>query len=422
MWHSDQQFISSLFRIYGDNGPGVLLVDSNLFITRVNPTFCKMLGYAEQELTNIFHKEIVHPDHFELNLTQMERLRHGGNPTDKCHKLYLHREGRPVNVIATTSMLSVDPDRGSCSYLSIVEDLDKPNSSNEDLNLFYEITHRMSDGMLVTDSSLRIVKFNPTVGSITGYSTSELLGRTPDFLISSRHGRYLIHKIMASLKDTEHWQGEIWMQDKNGQELPQWLRINVIRNQDGVTTHYVVIFSDISHHVQQNEYLHHLAHHDALTGLPNRLLFRDQAESAIRQARRSGEKFALLFIDLDDFKKVNDTHGHHVGDGLLKEVANRLREVVRNADMVARYGGDEFILIASGIGEISDAANVALKIIDAFEAPTFIGESPFPITMSIGITIFPDDAEQLDGLIGKADSAMYICKANKEGGSAFYPS
>ena len=217
-----------------------------------------------------------------------------------------------------------------------------------------------------------------------------------------------------------HWSGEIWDRRKDGTEYPKWARIDVIRDRDQNITHFVTVFADISERKANEERIRHLAQHDALTGLPNRFTLSTHLEHALTRSSRNQAILALMFIDLDNFKTINDTLGHHIGDRLLCEVADRIRNAVRKSDIVARIGGDEFVVVLEGIHHEADAAHVAQKIVDELSSALMIESMALHTTPSIGIALYPNDAANSDTLMRNADVAMYHAKSAGRNNYQFY--
>ena len=278
-----------------------------------------------------------------------------------------------------------------------------------------ESTH---DGVMMTDLEYRIVAINPAFTYITGYSEAEALGETPALLHSDYHDSAFYRQLWASIEQTGFWQGEIQNRRKNGEIYPEWLTISAVRDERGDVTNYVGVFSDISQIKNAEERLSHLAHHDALTDLPNRLLMQTLLKHALERARREGHTLAVLFMDLDRFKTINDSLGHTAGDELLCIASARLRERIRNSDIVARLGGDEFVTVLEELDHPDDAANVAQELIDLFKQPICLtGGQDVYVGASIGISVFPNDGASANQLIRNADTAMYQAK---EGGRNTY--
>jgi diguanylate cyclase (GGDEF)-like protein len=216
------------------------------------------------------------------------------------------------------------------------------------------------------------------------------------------------------------WRGEIWNRRKNGEIYPEWLTITAIRNDDGAIMRMIGIFSDITQRKMTEEHLKHLAHHDLLTGLPNRTLYLDRLGQQIRLAKRDRKELAVLFLDLDRFKPINDSYGHNVGDEVLKQVADRLADCVRSADTVARIGGDEFTVIVGAMDQPDDARTVAEKISSELCRPITVKGVSHELGVSIGVSMFPADGEEADTLTRRADLAMYAAKTADGNAIRFY--
>ncbi len=272
------------------------------------------------------------------------------------------------------------------------------------------------EGMMITDPEGTIVRINNAFTEVTGYSAEDVIGKNPRILSSGRHDKNFYMQIWESITQIGSWRGEIWNRRKTGEVFPEWLTITAVKNEFNITTHYVSTLTDISELKQNEERIHHLAFFDPLTHLPNRRLLRDRLEHAIVASLRQQTKGALLFIDLDDFKTLNDNRGHHVGDLLLIAVAERLRDSVREQDTVARLGGDEFVVVLEGLSESREEAaiqtqQVAEKIMAQLNAEYEIENQGYFNTPSIGICLFGDTPVSIDELLKQADQAMYHAKA-----------
>ncbi|HJW26574.1 MAG TPA: EAL domain-containing protein [Rhodocyclaceae bacterium] len=277
------------------------------------------------------------------------------------------------------------------------------------------------EGIAVTDAHSRIELVNKAFSDTTGYSAEEVLGQTPGLLKSGRQDDGFYADFWKILQEQGEWRGEIWNKRKNGSVYPEWLNVSAVKNARDEVEHYVAIFSDITERKEREQLMTFQAFHDALTGLPNRILFRDRLEQALAQAKRHKYRTpAVMFLDLDRFKQINDTLGHDAGDVLLKEVANRLRRCVRDSDTVARLAGDEFTVLLPDIGEESDAYAVAEKILAAMKEPVRLGSEERVVSTSIGISMFPRDGRDADSLIKCADTAMYHVKGSGRAGMCFF--
>jgi len=282
---------------------------------------------------------------------------------------------------------------------------------SEDAQQLASLVYQNSaEAMMISDANNQIVAINPAFSQVTGYSFEEVRGKNVKMLSSGRHNEIFYQAMWHSINTSGHWQGEIWDQRKNGEVFPEWLTINAIYNQDGSVHRYVAIFSDISERKQTEELIWKQANYDPLTDLPNRRMFRDRLEQEIKSAHRAGVLLALLFIDLDLFKEVNDTLGHDFGDLLLQDAARRISACVRESDTVARLGGDEFMVILSQLPDTSPIEKIAQNIIEKLAEPYYLGNDTAYVSASIGITIYPSDAVEAEQLVRNADQAMYVAK------------
>ncbi|MDE2353571.1 MAG: EAL domain-containing protein [Betaproteobacteria bacterium] len=272
------------------------------------------------------------------------------------------------------------------------------------------ILKNSGEGLVVTDEENRIIAINPAFTRITGYTFEEVKGQNPRLFKSDRHDRAYFQAMWRDLLTHGQWQGEIWDRRKNGETYAKWLTINTVRNEDGSVHRYVALFSDITEKKQSEELIWTQANFDSLTTLPNRNMFRDRLSQELKKAARTQLQVALLLIDLDKFKDVNDTLGHDVGDILLQETARRIQACVRASDTVARLGGDEFAVIIPELDDSTGLDAISHKIIDRLAEPYRLGSEVAFVSASIGIALYPDDAADIDTLIKNADQAMYAAK------------
>ena len=293
---------------------------------------------------------------------------------------------------------------------ALSHELSERKQAEAGIRLAATVFDTVDTAAMVTDKDTRIIKVNPAFSVITGYSPEEALGKTPSFLSSGAHPVEFYKEMWDTLKATGSWQGEISNRRKNGEFYTEWLSINEVSDNEGRLTHYVALFSDISERKAAEAHMHNLAHYDVLTGLPNRALLSDRLQQSIAAAKRERSRMALMFIDLDRFKPINDTLGHHIGDLMLKEVAKRMLECLRESDSAARIGGDEFVVLLPLIETESDAVAVAEKIRNTLEQSFELAGRSLNISSSIGVAVYPEHGGDEKSLLKNADIAMYYAK------------
>jgi diguanylate cyclase (GGDEF)-like protein/PAS domain S-box-containing protein len=304
-------------------------------------------------------------------------------------------------------------------FVAVCDNVTKRKDYERQIRLAASVFQASNEAMLIADSLGNIVSVNPAFAQITGYGADEVLGKNLGQLCSGRHDDDFYQEILHSLATTNRWEGDVWDRKKSGEAYAVRLVINSTPDDTGSGRRYAAQFSDITEKKRTEEALSKHASFDPLTGLANRRMFLDLLEQEIKKCRRSHNKLALLFLDLDRFKQVNDTLGHHVGDELLVEAAKRIVSCVRESDIVARLGGDEFTLILSELKDVIHIENVARAIIQSLSQPYRIGgEDIFFISASVGITIYPTDATEASDLLKNADQAMYLSKS--EGRNCFH--
>lgn len=311
------------------------------------------------------------------------------------------------------------PDIGEMarSFNALLEGLEH---ANERLELFGKMFHNSGEAILITDAERRIVAVNPAFVEITGYTAEEVAGQNPNILSSGKQSAEFYQAMWDSLNTAGQWRGEIWNRRKSGELYPQWLSIGVVKNHHGAIINYVSSFSDITQRKEAEQKIEFLAHYDSLTRLPNRALFADRLHIALLTAARSGKRAALMFLDLDKFKQINDTLGHLAGDVLLQSVAERLKVCVRESDTICRQGGDEFLILLADVGTSGDVERVAQKIIDAMSQPHDVAGKQLVVTFSIGISLYPDNGADSESMVKHADEAMYRAKQSGRNNYRFY--
>lgn len=290
----------------------------------------------------------------------------------------------------------------------------------EQLRLAAKVLDSTSEGIMVTDTNGVIQSVNPAFTTVTGYTAKEVTGSTPGLLKSGHHGPDFYQEMWTTLVDTGQWRGEVWNRRKSGEFYPESLNISAIRAESGAATHYVGVFTDATSEHRSRQQLHELAYYDPLTGLPNRHLFYDRLDLALVQAERENDGLAVIFLDLDRFKDINDTLGHSFGDRLLKIVADRLHNALRAGDTIARLGGDEFTVLLPNCARPEDAAIVVQKLIETFSEPVILGQRELYVTTSVGVSVFPGNGVDRETLLKYADLAMYRAKEMGRNKYRFY--
>ncbi len=378
----------------------------------------ELFGYGEGELVGCSTASL-YASGAEYERVGIEKYPKVAHRSDRGEEIqFRRRDGSMIWLLVSGSALdSARPDEGS---IWVFADVTERKLAEEKLRLSATVLEHIADGVTVLDANGRIVATNPAFTQITGYTEMEALGRQSSLTRPGRDEDPFYREMWRDLLEAGFWRGERWETRKNGEDYLEWLTVSSVRDDADEVTHYVCVFSDITKVKESQDKLDHLAHHDPLTALPNRLLFHDRLQHAMIRSAREDEQLAVLFIDLDRFKNVNDTLGHHVGDELLKQVAGALTGCLREGDTLARLGGDEFIVLLEGVDGSFGAGHVAGKLMTLFEQPFTVSDHELFVTGSVGISLFPQDATDLNMLIRNADVAMYQAKARGRNGYQFY--
>ena len=353
--------------------------------------------------------QIVHPEDRERVDQAYRNALRNREPYEVEHRM-ITTDGH-VRQIRERGESSYDEDGKPLRSIGTAQDITDIRRMESQMQLLGTAFHHSGEAIMITDHDNRIVTVNPAFTTLTGYSQQEVVGRNPSMLSAGRTEAADYEKMWTAIVQKGYWQGEVWDRRKDGGVYPKWLSISVMRDDEGSIRYYIAHFTDVSAERATEARLHHMAHHDMLTGLHNRFSLKDRLEHALALARRESSRVALLFIDLDRFKVINDTLGHHVGDELLIHVSRRLRQCVRESDMVARLGGDEFVVMLSGVEHSSSVAMVAEKLVASVAEPYPVGAHTLYTTPSIGIAIYPMDGNDGETLMKNADAAMYHAKS-----------
>ena len=362
--------------------------------------------------------DLLAPSHLEGFRLLIERLEGGGAAPAEELELHIRRQGSETELLIVAA--GVMPARVGGDLRGIhwmLRDVTRVREAEFESEISSLVISNATEGVIITDCGGNILAVNPAFTRITGYSAEEAVGRNPRFLKSGLHDKSFYDQMWRAMRTEGRWQGQVTNRKKSGETYVEWMALTCAQDSEGRVLSYVCVFSDLSLLVQAERRLFHLTHHDALTQLPNRELLQDRLRQMIGLARRRGESFALMCVDIDRFTQINKTLGHPVGDMALREVASRLAESIRTVDTVARLGGDQFVILAPGLGRESDIALVVDKIVNALLVPMSIDGHDFNIGASIGCALYPDHGEDEDTLLRHADIA--IGQARRSGGNAY---
>ncbi len=371
----------------------------------VNDAYVSLSGYSRAELLQMRIADVEAMERPAQTTAHIERLTRDGY--DRFRSAHRRKDGTvwPVEIVTTFSELQ------GGRFFVFIEDIGQKVEQENRLELASTVFETMDQAVVITDAENRIISINPAVTRLTGYTFDELRGENPRVFASGRHDEAFYATMWHALKTEGHWEGEIWDRRKDGAVHVKWLTINVLRDARGRPARHVSVFSDITERKRTEGLIWRQANFDALTGLPNRHLLQERLAQELKAAQRAGTPLALLFIDLDRFKAVNDRFGHAMGDALLLQASQRIVGRVRDTGTVARLGGDEFMVLLPGVGSGLHLEGVAQAIIDELGRPYGLTGSDYGyVTASVGITLFPEDAQDLEGLLRHADQALYAAK------------
>jgi diguanylate cyclase (GGDEF)-like protein/PAS domain S-box-containing protein len=394
---------------------GVSSMNDGVFID-VNDAYLDMLGYTREQLIGKSCVELgvwQSPQEWEKVL---EALRREGSVRSVEAKL-VRSDGEIREVLFFAQ--AVELQEQSC-FLSQVRDITERKRAERRLRLAAATLEHLGEALLIADSEKKIISSNPAFTRMTGHALEDVLGRPLPELLGQpgmQQNTLPFQHMMEAAERDQVWEGEVWTRRKNGEVFPQRLILSTVRDAGGNTLNYVAVLNDITQHKEYEAQLKYIAYHDALTSLPNRKLLVERCHQAILRAQRTGGECAVLYLDLDNFKPINDTYGHEVGDKLLQEVALRMQHCVRATDTVARLGGDEFVVLLDGLGSRQNAVAVAQKMVADLSQPFRIDTILLFISASVGIAVWPEHGSDVDILLRRADKALY--KAKQSGRSRY---
>jgi len=363
------------------------------------------------ELNQTWFRAQAHPDDLPAVERRLEQHIERITDTFESEHRLRNKSGEWIWSLTRGKIVERDADGQPLRMCGTARDVTAERAAEHERRVAHEVIRSMGEAVAVTDLEFRFMTINPAFTRITGWRIDEVVGRSAAILNCARHPVEQYLELRETLARDGHWRGELWQRRKSGEEFLSWIEISDICDANGKRTHFVSVTSDITDRKRAEQELRYLANYDALTGLPNRTLLSERIAHAIARARRSARKVAVLFLDLDRFKHVNDSMGHAAGDSMLKAAGARLRHVVREGDSVARVGGDEFTVVIEDIGSSAEAEHVAAKIIAAFEQPLELDNGQeVVISPSIGISLHPDHGQAASDLLKYADTAMYQAK------------
>jgi diguanylate cyclase (GGDEF)-like protein/PAS domain S-box-containing protein len=399
-----------MFHTLAKNAPvGIFRSDRFGEYQYVNQQFREIIGLLLNNILGRGWKQALYAEDREQVHNEWLRCVTNQLPFNMQYR-FQHSDGSLHWVIGRAAA-EVDDTGCVCGYVGTITEISELKINEEHLNQAAAVFESTREGVMITDANCLILRVNKAFNDITGYGPEEVIGQLPSVMRSGRHDVDFYRKMWSSITDTGHWQGEIWNRRKNGEVYPQLLTISTVHADNGSISHYVGVFTDISQLKASERELEFLAHHDPLTKLPNRILLMTLLRHSIQQAQRQNNKMAILMLDLDRFKDINDCYGHRAGDDLLQMVTQRLQERLRTVDTICRMGGDEFAIMIEDITHPEAAARIGKEIISSLSEPWRLPNGvEVRIGVSIGISLFPDQATSAEQLIQQADSALYQAK------------
>lgn len=387
-------------------GEGAIVFAEDGKILNSNYKSETITGYSEFELHCMFFPSLLL--HKSDYVTLHARLENDIEYIDSIQILRKSGEAYPCKI----KISKIELGQSESLFIAWFENRSYQRIVEKELMVAKKIYEHVEEAILYTDQKSRILYVNPAFEIATGYSKEEVLGKNPSILQSGYHQREFYQELWKSINQHGYWKGEIWNRRKNGEIYPEWLRISTITNTNGDITNYVSVFSDITVHKQNEEQIQKLANYDVLTGTANRYLLSQEFQRLIEIARKHDQLLAVLFLDLDHFKLINETLGHQFGDLLLKKVSSRIKWLLKKKDVIARFGGDEFVIVLPNIKHEIEAEQIANAIIKALKEPFYLNEQEVYATTSIGIAVYPINGEEPDVLIKNAAKGMYRAKSN----------
>ena len=397
------------FRALAEHTSEAILVHRNKHIVYVNPAAIKLFGArTAQDLLGTCTTDRIHPDHIDQQLKRLSNIISHRTTMPLIESRFLRLDGTSVEVEVQGTAIVFD---GQQAVHVSIRDITKRKINEHKLKVAASVFGHALEGIVITKADGTIVEANQAFTRITGYSHDELMGQNPRLLGSGRHDKMFYTNFWQSLIKHGQWSGELWNRRKNGEVYVQLQHISAVNDDQGQTTHFVALCSDITSRKAQEAKLDKLAHFDTLTGLPNRRLKADRLQQAMVQTLRRGLRLALVYIDLDGFKAINDTYGHAAGDHLLVSLAQRMKQALRDGDTLARIGGDEFAAILVDLEHEQESDPLLQRLLKAASEPVCLGDLHLQVSASLGVTFYPQVQDMTsEDLLEQADHAMYQAK------------
>ncbi|RTE66031.1 EAL domain-containing protein [Amphritea opalescens] len=405
--HKEQE-LRKFSRALTQSPAAVVIADINGLIEYINPKAEEVSGYSLAEVVgkspNVFSSGGLSPVNYQVMWQQMlSGQAWQGNFLNRRKNGSLYWEAATISAVK-------DPRGVITHFVAVKEDITERRATEEQLRMNAAVFETTNEGIMITTPDSKIISVNPAFTKITGYTQKDVVGNTPQIFQSGKQPKEFYEGLWRSLEKNNSWSGEIWNKRKDGSLYPQWLSIAAVQNHDGLLAQYVAVFSDMTQRKNDEEQIRQQANFDALTSLPNRTMLKRELTQIQQRCDEKGCQCALLFIDLDRFKAVNDTLGHSVGDQMLQQVSLRLSSVIREQDLISRFGGDEFVIVLQDLVDSEEAAMTAKRVIDILQPPFQLAGRTLYIGASVGISCYPNDSDNGEVMLRHADMAMYLAK------------
>jgi diguanylate cyclase (GGDEF)-like protein/PAS domain S-box-containing protein len=379
------------------SGCGAWQYDFQGNVNLVSTTITNMLGIE----SDLIHEEFwpfnewqqrLHPDSIDLTMEAFANVANGKSKDYQVEQQVRCEDGHYIWLLSRGRLISQTINGEPLLMVGITEDITERKQSELKLQLAASVFSHAREAIMITEVDGNIIEVNDTFTHITGYTREEAIGNTPRLLQSGKQSSDFYKAMWQSLLEKGYWHGEVWNRRKGGELYAEILTISAVKNPQGETNHYVALFTDITHIKEHQAQLEHIAHYDMLTNLPNRVLLADRLSQSVVQCERRHSSLAVVFLDLDGFKAVNDSHGHDIGDELLVALSHRMQAALREGDTLSRFGGDEFIVVLVDLEETEDCIPVLDRLLLAASEPVMINDIRLQVSASIGVTVYPQDS------------------------------